>query len=106
MLNQIDVSFLRLENGREPFKEWLYSLDWEIRKRVILRINRIKSGNFGDFKNLGEGVSELKLDFGSGYRIYFGKHGRNLAILLCRGDKGSQKRDIEKAKKFWREFIL
>jgi putative addiction module killer protein len=104
MTRHIEISFLQLENGKEPFVDWLSSLDQSIQERVLLRFVRIKAGNFGDYKNLGDGVFELKFDFGSGYRVYFGKRGQNLVIILCGGDKSSQGRDIKKAKKYWREL--
>ena len=102
MFNLIEVQIFKTKNGRRPFNEWYKELDKDTKKRVISRISRVKAGYFGDFKNLGDGVFELKLDFGSGYRIYFGMRGKNLIILLCAGNKGSQKRDIEKAKEYWR----
>ncbi len=61
----------------------------------------LSAGNFGDCKPLGEGVSELRVDIGTGYRVYYGKHGQSLIILLCGGDKGSQPADITRAKAYW-----
>lgn len=74
------------------------------RKRILARIARLEQGNFGDCKPIGDGVSELRLFFGPGYRVYFGEHGNTIVVLLCGGDKGSKEKDIEKAKRFWREF--
>jgi putative addiction module killer protein len=92
-------------NGREPFSEWLYGLrDSEGQKRIVYRTNKLKQGNYGDCEPVGEGVSELRMDFGSGYRVYIGEHGNDIVILLCGGDKDSQKKDIQKAKYYWKEY--
>ena len=79
--------------------EWRAGLrDNVVKKRIGARIDRLSFGNFGDLKAVGDGVSELRLDFGPGYRIYFVQRGDVLIILLCGGDKSSQVRDIAKAK--------
>ena len=92
-------------NGREPFTEWLKSLrDQRIRKRIQTQIHRIESGNLGDHKPVGDGVFELRLHFGAGYRIYFGEVDNTIILLLCGGDKSSQDRDIERAKVYWQEY--
>jgi putative addiction module killer protein len=69
------------------------------RRRIGARIDRLSFGNFGDVKSLGDGVSELRLDFGPGYRLYFVRRGESLVILLCGGDKATQSRDIAQAKR-------
>ena len=68
------------------------------------RLDRLKEGNFGDHKAVGEGVYELRFFFGSGYRVYFGKSGDKLILLLCGGNKSSQQRDIKKAKHYWNDY--
>lgn len=94
------------KNGKEPFTQWLYGLkDVMGRKRILIRITRLEHGNFGDCEPVGEGVSELRLFFGAGYRVYFGEDAENIVVLLCGGDKGSQQQDIKKAKTFWREYL-
>ncbi len=82
----------------EVFVEWLDSLsDIRARARVLVRIERFAAGNAGDVKPVSEGVSELRIDYGPGYRVYFKKRGRELVILLAGGDKSTQTRDIKKA---------
>jgi putative addiction module killer protein len=72
--------------------------------RVLARLARLRQGGLGDFKSVGEGVCELRVDYGPGYRIYFGQRGQTLVVLLCAGDKRSQDRDIRLAKQYWQEF--
>ena len=79
--------------------EWLNGLDVQTRARVRVRIDRLEDGLFGDVEPVGEGVSELRLDFGPGYRVYFQKRGNTLIILLCGGDKSTQAKDIKRAKR-------
>lgn len=82
----------------EDFNYWLENLkDIRGRARVLVRIERLIQGNFGDIKPVGEGVSELRIDFGPGYRVYFLKKGDKFIFLLAGGDKSSQKKDIVKA---------
>jgi len=87
-----------------PFREWLDSLDNSVADRIDARLKRVALGNLGNVRVLGDGVSELKMTFGSGFRIYFGQSGNELIILLCGGDKSSQSDDIETAKKYWLDF--
>lgn len=89
-------------DGREPFTEWLRGLDVQTRARVRVRIDRLEDGLFGDVEPVGEGVSELRLDFGPGYRVYFGQQGLQVYLLLG-GSKQGQNNDIRRAKKMWRE---
>jgi len=91
---------------KEPFTEWLFGLrDVMGRKRILARVSRLQQGNYGDCEPVGEGVSELRLFFGSGYRVYFGEHGNDIVVLLCGGDKGSQSKDIQQAKAYWKEYL-
>ena len=94
------------EDGHNPFREWLETLnDREARARVRVRINRIRLGNFGDSKSVGSGISELRIPYGPGYRVYFGKQGNTVVVLLCAGDKRTQQRDIEVAQERWQEYL-
>ena len=100
-----ELEIYRDSNGQEPFTEWLKALqDRRTRKRIQARIDRIESGNLGDHKSLGDGVFELRFQFGPGYRIYFGQVNNTIILLLCGGDKSSQDRDIERAKVYWQEY--
>jgi len=91
--------------GKVPFDEWTNSLrDSKAKSRIDLRLERIKLGNLGDFRSVGEGVCELRIDYGPGYRVYFGQIGNIIVILLLGGDKSSQNRDIRKAIEYWRDY--
>ncbi len=80
------------------FAKWLDDLrDIQAKARVLVRIERLASGNAGDVKPVGEGISEMRIDYGPGYRVYFTKRGSELIILLAGGDKGSQAGDIKTA---------
>jgi putative addiction module killer protein len=72
--------------------------------RIAIRIRQIESGNLGDTKPVGEGVLELRVHVGAGYRIYCGRHGAHLIVLICGGDKDSQSKDIERAKDYWTDW--
>jgi len=95
-----------LSNGKAPFEEWLLSLrDKPTQARILRRIDRLRFGNMGDARSVGEGVFELRIHFGPGYRVYFGLHGTRVILLLCGGDKSSQPRDIATAQVYWKEFL-
>lgn len=82
----------------DEFHHWLGSLtDRRTMARIIDRLKRASNGNFGDVKPAGSGVSELRIDYGPGYRVYFFRRGKELVILLCGGDKKSQRADIARA---------
>ncbi len=92
-------------DGRLPFDEWLRGLrDENAVARALARIGRVRRGNLGDCKPMGEGVSELRVDYGPGYRVYFGQKGQTLVILLCGGDKRTQERDIGQAQQYWSDY--
>jgi len=80
-------------------------LDVITKARIQARILRIESGNLGDHKSVGGGVMELRFDFGPGYRVYFGKDGATLILLLTGGDKGNQRKDIKRAQALWSEYL-
>jgi len=85
-------------NGHKPYAEWLDSLtDRQAKARILVRVNRMAAGNFGDCKPVRDGVLELKIDIGPGYRVYISRQGPLLVLLLCGGDKTDQSRNIEHA---------
>lgn len=101
----MDIRLFVKEDGRSPFELWLNELrDVAARGRVFARINRLRLGNFGDAKSLGGGLHELRLDVGPGYRVYFGRKGREVVVLLSGGNKASQEKDIALARNYWRAF--
>jgi putative addiction module killer protein len=83
----------------ERFKTWIRNLKDRVTQAIInARIRRISGGNFGDCKPIGDNVSELRIDYGPGFRVYFTRRGREIVVLLCGGDKSTQGGDIEAAK--------
>ena len=93
-----------LEAARSPFADWFGSLDAVTAARVDRYIRRLEAGNFGSAKTLQDGVSELKLDFGPGYRVYCGRDGKTIIILLGGGSKRRQSADIASAIERWKRY--
>lgn len=92
-------------SGREPFVEWMVKLkDSKVRSIIHTRITRLKLANYGDYRRISNNLYELKIRYGPGYRVYFGELGKEIILLLCAGNKGTQKEDITKAKKYWNEY--
>ncbi|HAL37236.1 MAG TPA: addiction module killer protein [Polaromonas sp.] len=101
----IELFRYQREDGLEPLTEWLSALrDKVAQARIRVRLRQVQAGNFGDVEPVGDGVSELRIHVGAGYRVYCARHGRTVVILLCSGDKGSQSADIKRAKEFWLEW--
>lgn len=99
------VLVYRTTEGRLPFDEWLRRLcDANAVARILARIGRLRRGNLGDCAPVGDGVSELRVESGPGYRVYFGQKGQTLVILLCGGDKRTQERDIRLARQYWHDY--
>ncbi len=92
------------EQGRAPFEAWVLELDSQAQAKVTIALSRLQRGNVSNVKAVGEGVSELKLNWGPGYRVYFGQDGRTIVILLCGGTKKHQSRDIATAKARWADY--
>jgi len=92
------------EDGIIPFREWLKERDPTTKARIQARIFRFEQGNLGDHKHLGKGIWEARLDFGPGYRLYFGKNGKAIILLLLGGDKNTQAADIWTAQIFWKDY--
>jgi putative addiction module killer protein len=88
----------------DVFTAWLDNVkDERAAARIVTRIRRMEIGNAGDVRSVGDGVSEIRIDYGPGYRVYFARRGRTLVILLCGGDKKSQRKDIALAKRMAKE---
>lgn len=98
------LKYYKTSNGKSPCKQWLNSLDLNTRVTIELRLDRVEEGNLGKCEPVGDSVYELKIYLGPGYRVYFGKIGLELILLLCGGDKGSQKKDIVKARQYFKDY--
>ena len=104
-MTEITVLHYLTSAGDCPFREWINSVrDKAVRATVAARINRVRAGTLGDWKAVGEGVFELRIDRGPGYRVYFGRDGKTVVILLTGGEKRTQDSDIRKAKEYWRDY--
>ncbi len=100
-----EIQYYQTSDGQRPFIEWLESIrNVNTQARIQARLERLEDGNFGDCQPVGDGVFELRIHFGPGYRIYFGQVGNTIVLLLCGGDKSSQTRDIERARIYWQEY--
>jgi len=99
-----EIVLYQNKNGKEPLTVWLNGLEKKTRSRIRARILTIQAKNLGDYKRVGQGVFELRFFFDGGWRIYFGREGKEIIVLLCGGDKSTQKRDIETAKKYWKDY--
>jgi len=93
-----------LLNGTSVFGKWFADLDAQAAAKVATALYRLEQGNFSHVKSAGQGVSEYKIDFGPGYRIYFGREGNTLVILLAGGSKKTQSRDIRNAQSLWTQY--
>lgn len=98
ILEYIDAS------GRSPYRDWFESLNAQAAAKVTVALTRIELGNLSNAKGVGAGVQEFRIDFGPGYRVYFGRDGERLVILLAGGTKGRQQRDIETAQRRWADY--
>lgn len=101
----IEVFRYQANDGSEPVTAWLHSLrDKRAQAKVRIRIKRLEAEIFGDCEPVGDGVLELREHLGAGYRVYFGRHGQTIVILLCGGTKKTQVTDIKTAKKYWADW--
>lgn len=102
---EIEIELYKTQTGQCPFDVWFDSLrELHTRAKILTRLDRLKLGNFGDCKGLGDGIAELRLDYGPGFRIYYSKIGNKVILLLCGGVKGSQTKDINNAKEYLKEY--
>jgi putative addiction module killer protein len=101
---ELEVLYYKTALDALPFREWRNRLeDDDVKAAIDARIARFRGGNFGNSRSLGGGITENKIDFGPGYRIYYGVDG-NKIVLLCAGDKSTQTPDIERAKRHWDDY--
>ena len=101
----VELRYYQTSAFERPFVEWLGGLnDRQARTRIDARLARVAVGNFGDVEPVGEGVMELRIDWGPGYRVYFGRIGQVVVLLLCGGDKRTQQRDIKRAKTYFEDY--
>ena len=101
----VELRYYQTSSFGQPFVEWLRGLnDRQTRTRIEARLARVAVGNFGDVEPVGEGVMELRMDWGPGYRVYFGRIGQVVVLLLCGGDKRTQRRDIKRAKAYFEDY--
>lgn len=104
-MEEIEIELYETATGKRPFEIWIKEIkEIHTRAKILTRLDRLKFGNFGDCKTLQEGVCELRIHYGPGIRIYYGKIGNKVILLLCSGDKGSQDRDIAKAKEYLKDY--
>ena len=100
-----DLIVYQQDQGQRPYEKWFQGLrDKRAKSRIAQRLRQVENGTLGDWKSVGEGVLELRIDVGAGYRIYCGRHGDTFVILLCGGDKARQSTDIARAKGFWADW--
>jgi putative addiction module killer protein len=99
------LEYYNTAEGKMPFREWFAALrDRKAQATIDARLGRVQLGNLGEYEPVGDGVLELKIDFGPGYRVYFGPVGRSLILLLCGGDKSTQNKDIKTARSYWADY--
>ena len=102
---ELEIRYWFDDGGTSPFEEWFDDLDSRAAARVTVALKRLENGNTSNVETIGGGVSELKIDFGPGYRVYFGRDGQRLVILLAGGPKKRQQKDIHAAKIRWRSYL-
>lgn len=103
-MENIEIEIYQEPSGKHPYLLWEKELNRDVRAIITARMARVRLGNFGDCKSF-DGIHELRIHYGPGYRIYYGKKGKTVVILLCGGDKSTQKKDIKKAKVFWEDYL-
>ncbi|MSQ52649.1 MAG: type II toxin-antitoxin system RelE/ParE family toxin [Betaproteobacteria bacterium] len=101
----MEVLRYQTKDRKVPITEWLESLkDKKVQAKIRVRLRRLEADNFGDCSSVGEGVLELREHIGEGFRVYFGRHGKTVVILLCGGSKKSQDTDIKTTKECWSDW--
>jgi putative addiction module killer protein len=101
----LEFRYYQTADRKQPFPEWVAALqDRQARSRIGIRVARLRAGNFGDCEPVGEGVLELRIDWGPGYRVYFARVGNVMVLLLCGGDKRTQSEDVKRAKNYFKDY--
>ena len=101
----MDIQEYLTRDGQSPFDVWLCGLrDRRARARIRVRLDRVRLGNLGDYRSVGDAVYELRIPYGPGYRVYFGLPAPSEMLLLTGGDKGSRRQDIERARDYWLDY--
>lgn len=100
----LELRYYLARDGGSPFEEWFTGLDAQAATKIAVALARVEQGNLSNAKGVGEGVLEYRIDWGPGYRVYFGRDGDVLVILLTGGSKQRQQRDIEAAKSHWTDY--
>ena len=105
-METITIVLYTTDTGRQPYVDWFKKLDKRDKSIVLSRLARLRQENFGDCKKIkGAAIWELRIDYGPGYRVYFGRQDNVVVVLLVGGDKGSQERDIKKAQQYWLDHL-
>lgn len=104
LFSMLELRYYLGSDGESPFEDWFSDLDAAAAAKVSVALARVEQGNLSNVKRVGEGVLEYRLDWGPGYRVYFGRDGDVLVILLTGGTKRRQQRDIEAAKALWADY--
>jgi putative addiction module killer protein len=100
-----EIRIYLTSDNKSPFSEWRDALrDSKAEAKIGAKLNRVRLGNLGDYRSVGEGVCELRIDYGPGYWIYFGQIGTTIVLLLCGKDKSTQEQDIRKAQEYWVDY--
>jgi putative addiction module killer protein len=101
----LEIREYQTAEGKTPLTEWLGGLrDGPTRSRIVARLDRLKAGLLGDWKSVGNGLCELRIDHGPGYRVYYAQESKTLILLFCGGDKSTQAKDIETAHAYWKDY--
>lgn len=100
-----EIEIYETPDGKRPFSDWLESLrDIKARAKIRARLDRVEAGNLGDVRAVGQGVCELRIDYGPGYRVYFGQVETTVILLLSGGDKSTQEEDIGRSIEYWTDY--
>jgi putative addiction module killer protein len=101
----VEIRHYRTPSGKDPYQQWLDKLK-DMKGRVVIqrRVDRLIAGNFGDHKFCENGVWELRIDFGPGYRVYYAQDEKTIILLLCGGSKRTQAADVKEAVRYWHDY--